>query len=65
MGDTLYGGPGRWKDVDGETMLLPHPLLHAWKLSVDHPLTEERIKVVAPIPEAFQAFATALGLPQI
>ncbi|HLP31071.1 MAG TPA: RluA family pseudouridine synthase, partial [Geothrix sp.] len=28
MGDPLYGGPGRWKDVDGGALLLPHPLLH-------------------------------------
>ncbi|HJW73743.1 MAG TPA: RluA family pseudouridine synthase [Geothrix sp.] len=64
MGDPLYGGPGRWKDVDGGSLLLPHPLLHAWKLSVDHPLTGERIHAVAPVPEAFQAFAQALGLPR-
>ena len=64
MGDPLYGGPGRWKDVDGETLELPHPLLHAWKLSVDHPLTGARIQAEAPIPEAFRSFAQALGLPE-
>ncbi len=63
LGDPLYGGPGRWKAVDGETLELPHPLLHAWKLSLDHPLTGARIQAVAPIPEAFRAFALALGLP--
>ncbi|GLH74261.1 pseudouridine synthase [Geothrix limicola] len=63
MGDPLYGGPGRWKDVDGQALLLPHPALHAWKLSVDHPLTGARIDAEAPIPEAFRALAASLGLP--
>ena len=63
MGDPLYGGPGRWKDVDGQALLLPHPALHAWKLSVDHPLTGMRIHAEAPIPEAFRALAASLGLP--
>jgi 23S rRNA pseudouridine1911/1915/1917 synthase len=64
MGDPLYGGPGRWKDVDGGTLLLPHPVLHAWKLSVDQPVTGARIDAVAPIPDIFQALAAALGLPK-
>jgi 23S rRNA pseudouridine1911/1915/1917 synthase len=65
MGDPLYGGPGRWKDVDGGALLLPHPALHAWKLAVDHPITGARIQVVAPIPEPFQALAALLGLPEM
>ena len=52
-----------WKDVDGEALLLPHPALHAWKLSVDHPETGVRIHAEAPIPEAFRALAASLGLP--
>jgi len=63
MGDPLYGGPGRWKDVDGQTLLIPHPALHAWKLSVDHPVTGVRISAEAPIPDAFRTLAAALGLP--
>ncbi len=63
MGDPLYGGPGRWKDVDGLALLLPHPALHAWKLSVDHPVTGERIQAEAPVPDAFRALAASLGLP--
>ena len=64
MGDPLYGGPGRWKDVDGQALLLPHPALHAWKLSVDHPVTGVRIDAEAPLPEAFKALAASLGLPE-
>jgi len=63
MGDPLYGGPGKWKDVDGQQLILPHPALHAWKLSVDHPVTGERIDAEAPIPDAFRALAVSLGLP--
>ena len=65
MGDPLYGGPGRWKDVDGGALLLPHPVLHAWKLSVDHPVTGARIDAEAPVPAAFLALAAALGLPRV
>jgi 23S rRNA pseudouridine1911/1915/1917 synthase len=64
MGDSLYGGPGRWQDIDSQPLLLPHPALHAWKLSVDHPTTGERIHAVAPLPESFRALAAALGLPE-
>lgn len=64
MGDPLYGGPGRWKDVDGQALLIPHPALHAWKLSVDHPVTGLRIDAEAPIPDPFRALAAALGLPE-
>lgn len=63
MGDPLYGGPGRWKDVDGGALLLPHPSLHAWKLAVNHPVTGARIEAVAPLPQPFRDLATALGLP--
>jgi 23S rRNA pseudouridine1911/1915/1917 synthase len=63
MGDPLYGGPGKWKDVDGGALILPHPALHAWKLALDHPLTDLRINAEAPIPEAFRALAVSLGLP--
>ncbi|WP_306590024.1 RluA family pseudouridine synthase [Geothrix sp. 21YS21S-4] len=62
MGDPLYGGPGRWKDTAGGALLLPHPALHAWKLSVDHPVTGLRIHGEAPIPDAFRALAASLGL---
>ena len=64
MGDPLYGGPGKWKDVDGQALLIPHPALHAWKLSVDHPVTGVRIDAEAPIPDAFRTLAAALGLPE-
>jgi 23S rRNA pseudouridine1911/1915/1917 synthase len=62
MGDPLYGGPSRWLGTDGQPLALPHPALHAWKLAVDHPDTGARLAVEAPLPEAFQALAAALGL---
>jgi 23S rRNA pseudouridine1911/1915/1917 synthase len=63
MGDPLYGGPSRWLGTDGQTLLLPHPALHAWKLAVDQPETGARIEAEAPVPGAFRALAEALGLP--
>jgi len=62
MGDSLYGGPGRWQDTAGQALLLPHPALHAWKLAVNHPETGARIETEAPLPEAFRALAASLGL---
>jgi 23S rRNA pseudouridine1911/1915/1917 synthase len=63
MGDPLYGGPSRWLGADGQSLVLPHPVLHAWKLAVDHPGTGLRIEAEAPLPGAFRAQAEAQGLP--
>ncbi len=38
----------------------PRQLLHAWKLSFDHPRTGKRIAVTAPPPDDFLAFASQL-----
>ena len=40
---------------DRRTCPCPTPLLHAWKLSIDHPADGRRLDFVAPIPEAYQA----------
>lgn len=63
MGDPLYGGPSRWLGAEGQTLLLPHPVLHAWRLAVDQPETGARIEAEAPIPGAFRSLTEALGLP--
>ncbi len=62
LGDGLYGGPMRWQDKDKEPLELPHPMLHAWKLAVDHPISGVRISVEAPIPGEFRELAERLGL---
>ena len=62
LGDPLYGGAPRWQDAERRAFEVPHPLLHAWKLAVDHP-DGRRIPVEAPIPEPFRAVLARLGLP--
>lgn len=47
VGDTVYGS-GRSVGVN-----LPGQALHAWKLKLQHPLTEERLEVTAPPPLTF------------
>ncbi|MBI4911271.1 MAG: RluA family pseudouridine synthase [Acidobacteria bacterium] len=63
LGDGLYGGPAAWLDPEGRSLALPHPMLHAWRLALDHPGSGQRIEVQAPLPEAFRRTAEALGLP--
>lgn len=62
LGDGLYGGASSWLDLAGRTLALDKPMLHAWKLGLDHPGTGARLLVEAPLPEAFRAAAEALGL---
>ncbi|MBS1784106.1 MAG: RluA family pseudouridine synthase [Acidobacteria bacterium] len=63
LGDPLYGGAGRWQDARQQPIEAPNPVLHAWKLSVDHPVTGARIDAIAPLPEAFTALLERLELP--
>lgn len=45
LGDTLYGGPQE----------APRQMLHAKSLSLNHPYTNERVDIEAPVPEDFLA----------
>lgn len=64
LGDPLYGGPSRWMATDGEMLDLPHPLLHAWKLGLVHPVTGQPLQAEAPIPASFREAAQRLGLAE-
>ncbi|HJV89384.1 MAG TPA: RluA family pseudouridine synthase [Holophagaceae bacterium] len=64
MGDPLYGGPSRWMATDGQMIELPHPLLHAWRLGLNHPVTGEPLLAEAPIPAPFREAAERLGLAE-
>ena len=64
LGDPLYGGAGRWQDAAQKPIEAPHPMLHAWKLSIDHPGDGHRIEAVAPLPEAFRDLLARLELPE-
>ena len=61
VGDAAYGRPG-W-----DRQLVPPParqLLHAWKLSLKHPVTRAQLSFEAPPPPDFAPFldAPAKGL---
>ncbi len=62
FGDPLYGGARRWLDAERRPLDVPHPLLHAWKLAVDHPGDGRRIEALAPVPDAFREAAERFGL---
>lgn len=55
LGDSLYGHPSKQK-VKASRLLL-----HAWRLSFDHPLSQKRLAFEAPIPEEFKPW---LPLPE-
>lgn len=50
VGDSTYGKP---KDPE-ISKLATRQLLHAWKLSFDHPITGKRIECTAPVPADMQ-----------
>ena len=63
LGDPLYGGAPSWLDLEKNTFPVPHPMLHAWKLSLNHPLDDSRRDFYAPIPEAYLAVLAKVGIP--
>ena len=62
LGDGLYGGAPSWLNTDKNAFPVPHPMLHAWHLALDHPGDGRRLVFHAPIPEAFRAVLTKVGL---
>lgn len=48
LGDTIYAQPNR------QLVHMPRLMLHAWKLSFVHPVTNEKLAFEAPIPPAFE-----------
>jgi 23S rRNA pseudouridine1911/1915/1917 synthase len=63
LGDPLYGGMTRWQDEAKQPIKCEHPMLHAWKLALDHPGDGHRITVTAPLPEDFRALLERLEIP--
>jgi RluA family pseudouridine synthase len=53
LGDTLYSAP--------QTELIARPALHAWSLTLTHPLTNERLTFSAPYPADFAAALARLA----
>lgn len=54
VGDSVYGS-GRSVGVN-----LPGQALHAWKLQLKHPLTNNLVEVVAPLPQVFSTLLQVL-----
>lgn len=57
IGDPIYAQPPRQNVQTGRLML------HAWKLSIDHPRTNERLHFTAPIPPEFTPWLQSLEKP--
>jgi 23S rRNA pseudouridine1911/1915/1917 synthase len=52
LGDDLYGGP---------TNLISRQSLHATKLSLTHPVTNQNLDIVSPLPSDLASLLTKLG----
>jgi len=63
LGDPLYGGAPSWLDAGKRSFPCPHPMLHAWKLSLNHPADGRRLDFQAPVPQAYREVLAALGIP--
>jgi 23S rRNA pseudouridine1911/1915/1917 synthase len=55
LGDSRYGGARRVGEV-----AIPRVLLHARRLEIVHPVTRERLRLEAPVPDDFAAAEVAL-----
>jgi 23S rRNA pseudouridine1911/1915/1917 synthase len=61
VGDPIYGKPSKSSEQTGRLML------HAWRLTLDHPVSNERLHFQAPIPAEYEPWlneATAVKLTQ-
>jgi 23S rRNA pseudouridine1911/1915/1917 synthase len=56
VGDPIYGKPSKYSGLPDRLML------HAWKLSFEHPITGKRVQFEAPIPAEFQPWTSKAGL---
>jgi 23S rRNA pseudouridine1911/1915/1917 synthase len=65
VGDKLYGPDDRLfaRGVDGQLtaadvalLELPRQALHAWRITIPHPMTGERLAIEAPVPEDLETF---------
>lgn len=58
-GDEVYGLPD-WNKRLSKTHQIERPLLHAYSLEIDHPVTGEHMVFVAPLAEDMLRIATAV-----
>ena len=57
VGDPIYAKPDRQKAKTGRLML------HAWRLTLEHPVTGERMKFEAPIPTEYTPWLQTMTDP--
>jgi 23S rRNA pseudouridine1911/1915/1917 synthase len=67
VGDPAYGEP-RWSLVADPSLAaalraFPRQALHAWRVAVTHPVTGERLRLEAPLPDDLEQLLSAAGLP--
>ena len=66
VADDMYGGkmvyPWQLKDAEPapEDPVMARTALHAWKLEINHPVTDERMEFEAPVPEDMNNFIEGL-----
>jgi 23S rRNA pseudouridine1911/1915/1917 synthase len=66
VADDMYGGKVVYpwqienRDAAPEQPLMARCALHAWRLEVNHPITNERLKFEAPLPDDMQDLLDAL-----
>ena len=66
VGDPVYGEP-RWSEIEDPTLAaalraFPRQALHAWRVSVIHPVTRAPLRIEAPIPPDIDGLLAASGL---
>jgi 23S rRNA pseudouridine1911/1915/1917 synthase len=66
VGDPLYGEP-RHRGIGDPALAalcreLPRQALHAWRLTLRHPVTGQALELVAPLPADLEALLGAAGL---
>lgn len=68
VGDMVYGA--RWttrpshfhnRDMFQRLRAVSRQMLHAWKLSLDHPVTNQSMKFIAPLPSDMKILLRELG----
>jgi 23S rRNA pseudouridine1911/1915/1917 synthase len=66
VGDPVYGEP-RWSQIIDPSLAatlraFPRQALHAWRVTLIHPATGERLLIEAPLPSDLDGLLTASGL---
>ena len=62
LGDAVYGNPARDRQVVGKEVA--RQMLHAWRLSLTHPVSGEPMMFQAPLPTDMQALLSGLEARQ-